>query len=35
MLVLIIAKNTGPVKNEEIIPAPIPNNKASNMQSIV
>ncbi|MNR02624.1 hypothetical protein D3C85_1184800 [compost metagenome] len=31
MLVLIIAKNTGPVKNDEIIPAPIPSNMASNM----
>ena len=35
MLVLIIAKNTGPVKNDEIIPAPIPSNIASNMHCIV
>ncbi|GGI27284.1 hypothetical protein GCM10008119_26890 [Pedobacter mendelii] len=35
MLVFIIAKKTGPVKNDEIIPAPIPNNMASNMHCVI
>lgn len=32
MLVFIMEKNTGPVKNENKIPAPIPCNIASNIQ---
>ena len=32
MLVLIMEKNTGPVKNENKIPAPIPCNIVSNIQ---